>query len=197
MADDEIKKLSAEEYRVLMEEIYDNLPDDLQEAVVSLSTREFIKLVGEKSNLSPDKMAELEDETISVMLGITSPKEYVPNLGQRLNIDLKTAREMAEEINAQIFSKVRDSLKLIHGLTPESEVKTESIPISTPIPATPQPTQTPPAPPTPTPPSVSIGEEKISPFEAKTKQEIFRAAPEESKQSGYAGGADPYREQIE
>jgi hypothetical protein len=175
-----------------LSEAYDKLPDDLQNEVLSENTEKIIETIVKQNNLSEDKIIGLADETVYVMLSLTHPKEYIFNLSKRLGIDMATARKIAEEVNSQIFSKVRESLKKIHGIASDSPIAppTSSVASPTPIPV-------------PVPP-----EEKISPFEAKTKQEIFRAAPEESKQvdkievtnptiNGYSGGKDPYREPID
>ncbi len=176
-----------------LSEAYDKLPDDLQNEVLSENTEKIIETIVKQNNLSEDKIIGLADETVYVMLSLNHPKEYIFNLSKRLGIDMATARKIAEEVNSQIFSKVRESLKKIHGIASDA-------PVSPP----PPPPSVPPAPTSvPVPP-----EEKISPFEAKTKQEIFRAAPEESKQvdkievtnpaiNGYSGGKDPYREPID
>lgn len=173
-----------------LKEKYQKLPDDVREALYSESVANSILTIGESNNIDQYKITELADEVGLVMYGITNPKNFISNLSSRLGTDITIARKIAEEVNSQIFSKVRESLKKIHGIASDVPVAPSVVP---PIPS-------------PTPTSVSIApEEKISPFEAKTKQEIFRAAPEESKQievpnlppAGYSGGKDPYRESID
>ena len=51
-----------------------------------------------------------------VMLGVTHPNEFIANLAERLEVDKEKARAIAQEINEQIFKKVRDSLRKIHNM---------------------------------------------------------------------------------
>ena len=50
---------------------YQDLPEDLQKALVSSSFSNAITEVGKKNGLAIDKVGELADETGLVMLGIT------------------------------------------------------------------------------------------------------------------------------
>lgn len=189
-----------------LREIYLKLPEDLKDAIFSVNSAEAIQVIGKKYNLSIDKIGELADETGMVMLGITHPSDFIINVARRVYVDKETAGKIAEEINTQIFAKVRESLKKIHGVgeaptpsgvgAPTSDassgrsvgVKREDI-IK----------------------EIESGEENIppiiqgttqvqppanlptNPFEAKTKEEVFRMPPVEKK---YPSG-DPYREPLE
>ena len=48
-----------------------------------------------------------------VMLGVTHPNDFIGNLAERLEVDKEKARAIAQEINEQIFKKVRESLRKI------------------------------------------------------------------------------------
>jgi hypothetical protein len=172
-----------------LKEIYQKLPEDLKDAMFSVDSAEIIQSLGKKYNLAIDKTGELADETGLVMLGLTHPRDFISNLSQRLGVDKETARKIAEEINQQIFAKVRDSLKKIHGIgaaptqpPPKEEILKEIEKEE--IPEIFKGTTQPPAP---------SEVEGLHPFEAKTKEEVLRMPPEEKK---YPSG-DPYREPIE
>ncbi|KKS95533.1 hypothetical protein A3B05_00515 [Candidatus Giovannonibacteria bacterium RIFCSPLOWO2_01_FULL_43_160] len=92
------------------------LPDDLRKALFARSTTDTIQVVGKNAGLSIDKIGELADETGRVMLGITSPSDYVKNLVSRLSVNQEKAKAIAEEINQKVFQPVRESLKKIHGI---------------------------------------------------------------------------------
>ncbi|HDO23727.1 MAG TPA: hypothetical protein ENG99_00745 [bacterium] len=102
-------------------EIYQKLPEDLKDAILSVDSANVIQQVGKKYNLMIDKIGELADETGMVMFGVTPPKDFISNLSRRLGGDRETARKIAEDINKQIFAKVRESLKKIHNITGTSE----------------------------------------------------------------------------
>ncbi len=106
------------------------LPNDVREAILSVNTAEVIKQTADKYKLMIDKAGQLADETGLVMLGLTHPNQFIADLAERLEIDKKLAKEIAEEINSRIFFPVRENLKKIHQiaagtLIPESEVGAE------------------------------------------------------------------------
>lgn len=184
-------------------DFYKNLPKDLQEAILSVDSAEKIRAIGEKYHLAIDKMGEMADETGLVMLGLTSPREFIPNLASRLNVDKEMARKIAEEINGQVFVRVRESLKKVHAIKEEgggkeehpqkaeilNEIEKEDGKEETPsilkgiaVPPAPSEVEV------PAPSEVEVPH----PFEAKIKNEVFRIPPEERKYKG----SDPYKEPI-
>ncbi len=137
-------------------ESYQNLPKDIQDAILSVDTADIIREIGENHKLMIDKIGELADETGLVMLGFTHPSEFIPHLSERLDVDRTLAKEIAEEINTKIFFPIRENLKKIHAMEETrlaeempSEVK---ISPSEPIPEKEMP-QVMPAPETPTSPA--------------------------------------------
>lgn len=164
-------------------EMYKKLPEDLRNAIFSVEMTEAVKKIGEKYQLAIDKIGALGNETGMVMLGVTHSRDFIVNLGNRLNVDKETARKIADEINTQIFSKVRESLKKIHGGEEVKEgVEKEEILKEIEKPEMPEILQ-----------GMHEPTKPESSFELKTKEDIFRMPPEESK---YPQG-DPYREPIE
>ncbi|PIR70318.1 MAG: hypothetical protein COU46_02120 [Candidatus Niyogibacteria bacterium CG10_big_fil_rev_8_21_14_0_10_42_19] len=92
------------------------LPQDLRDAVFSEEISVTITAIGKKYNFLLDKIGELDDEAMNVVFGITHPKDFISNLETRLKIDRKTAGEIANEINQQVFLKLRESLKKVHKI---------------------------------------------------------------------------------
>ena len=160
------------------------LPEDLKNAIFSIDSAETIQAIGKKSNLPIDKIGELADETGLVMLGLTHPNNFISNLAERLKLDKESARKIAEEINTQIFAKVRESLKKIHGVETLSQGEDTREQILKEIERDETKEEI---------PGILKGTTELHPFEAKTKEEVLRLPPEEKK---YSGG-DPYREPIE
>ncbi|KKT29755.1 hypothetical protein A3G55_04495 [Candidatus Giovannonibacteria bacterium RIFCSPLOWO2_12_FULL_44_25] len=117
--------------RQAISEALEKLPEDLRGALFAPETTDAVQAVGKKAELTIDKIGELADETGLVMLGITSPSDYVKNLTSRLAVPAEKARAIAEEINKKVFQPVRESLKKIHGLgapptPPSSTLSVES-----------------------------------------------------------------------
>lgn len=116
-----------------LRERYLKLPKQLQDALFSVDSAEAVRQIGEKYKLMIDKIGLLADETGYVMLGITHPKDFISKISERLQVDQKTARLLAEEINEKIFAPVREHLKKLHGLgeeikKPKPEPKLEFAP---------------------------------------------------------------------
>ena len=167
---------------------FKNLPRDLKEAIFGVDTADAIQSIGKKHALTIDGVGQLADEVGLFMLGFTKPEDFVGVLQNRLAVDFETARGITEDLNVQIFAKVRDSLKRAHAME-ENHV----VPI---------PPQTPPRPaevrqpaneggPPPFAPTPSA-----SPFESKLQEKVFSAQKELSEareQKIYPGGRDPYR----
>jgi len=199
--------------------MYENLPEDLKDAIFSVDMTEIIKKIGEKHGLHIDKIGELGNETGMVMLGVTSPKDFIPNLSKRIGGDKENLRKIAEEVNAQIFRRVRESLKEIHQMGSAKPAPVQPAKEEVKSMASSETAQS----------DIAQGEEKSGtdampkifggvskpepiidseplpgPFEAKTGEGVFRMPVEESKQeepenkpdTPYSAG-DPYREPVE
>jgi len=109
-------------------EAYKKLPKDIQEAITGVNTSTMIQALGNKYSLTSDKITNLADQTGLVMLGLSPAKDFIINIARNVYIDKETARKIAADINTQIFSKIRDSLKKIHGTLGEEETKIETPP---------------------------------------------------------------------
>src|SRR3989338_3925454 len=96
--------------------IYSKLLNDIKEAIFSVDVSDKIIDIGKKHKLAVDKIGIIGNETSRVMLGVTHPNEFISNLTERLEVDKEKARAIAQEINEQIFKKVRDSLRKIHNM---------------------------------------------------------------------------------
>src|SRR3989344_1961759 len=90
--------------------------DNVQKAVASVEVTKQIQTIGQKHQLHVDTVGALLDETQRVMKGGTHPKDYIRNLTKRLSVQDAKAKEIAVDINEQIFRPVRESLKKIHKI---------------------------------------------------------------------------------
>ena len=153
---------------------FKNLPQDLKDVIFDVDSPNIIRAIAKKYGLQIDQAGELADEIGLLMLGITHPRDFVASLAKRLGTDSETTKKIAEEINAQIFSKVKESLKKIHSV----EDKTEIIPSAAAVP-TPK-----------------------TPFEQKLEEKIFKPGlpaivkevEQAKKENRYPDKADPYKE---
>ena len=97
-------------------QMYDNLPEDLKDVIFGLEMNEIVEKIGRENQLNIEQIGDLANETGMVMLGVTHPNEFIGNLADRLEVDKEKARAIAQEINEQIFKKVRESLLKIHNI---------------------------------------------------------------------------------
>jgi len=99
------------------------LPDDVQKAIASVAVTKQIQAIGQKHQLHVDTVGALLDETQRIMKGETHPKDYIRNLTKRLSVQDTKAKEIAVDINEQIFRPVRESLKKIHKIGEETSAE--------------------------------------------------------------------------
>ncbi len=179
-------------------ETYKKLPKDLQDAIFSVDTAEAIRKIGEKHKMMIDKIGILANETGLGMLGLVHPNQFIVRLSVRLGTDKDISREIAQDINLQIFSPVRENLKKIHDTEEEvkfKEIHAEFKPLKpwpeiispkkeeVPVPILPE---------TKISPIIEEKKEGIKPigiFEAKTKEGIFHSPAQIVEKP-----IDPYRE---
>jgi len=100
-------KLTSEQIK----ERFEKLPKEMREAIFSVDSSEAIQAIGKKYKLAVDKIGELADEIGLVTIGATPSHNFVSNLSRRLGVDREKARKIAQEINEQVFAKIREKLK--------------------------------------------------------------------------------------
>ena len=182
-------------------ELFEKLPQDIKEAMYGVDSSETIQSISKKYNLLIDKMGILSEETGLVMLGLTHPKDFIPKLVLRLGVDQTTAKSIAQDVNEQIFKKVRESLMKIHGLgeapTPlkaDVGAKTEKPEVKVEVKVEPKPLEirpVPPAPPAALPVEPAPLEEKPGmTFTEKSHESIFRTPSEVHEMDGKTLGAE-------
>lgn len=103
-----------------LEEKFKTLPPDVQHAITSVDIARQLTDIGKKHHLHVDQLDELFDEAGLVMLGLTKPRDLIKNLRRRVSISDDESRAVVHEIDVQIFSPIRESLKKIHGVNDAS-----------------------------------------------------------------------------
>jgi hypothetical protein len=87
------------------------LPDDVRQAVQSADMAKKIEALGAKYKLHVDQVGELEDETLMTMLGFTTLESFEQRAATALHLPAETAKQVAEDVNRDIFLAVRASLR--------------------------------------------------------------------------------------
>ncbi len=110
-----LKMLSGKISEKELQSRFDKLPYTLKTALRSVDSAKKVVDIGRKYALHVDKLGELGAETGLVILGITHPAQFLPRLTRRLGTSEEKVRPIAQEINTEIFLKIREALKQING----------------------------------------------------------------------------------
>lgn len=132
------------------------LPEDIQEAILSSEFEKTIQQIGSKHGLHIDQMGALGDETMLVMLGFTKADDFAKNVASATHVPIGDAEKLMEEVGSEVFLPIRESMKAFAEKQKQVAEETEEVPgeaATTPAPATIAAT-----PPTPVPPKPSAGE---------------------------------------
>ncbi len=129
----ELDPISIDDYRAGLSEMnvaLAKLPADLREIILSTDTADYIQNIGKKYNLRIDQMGGLDDEVGAVLVGETRSEEFIDKIKDRLQIDQATASAIAQEVNEQIFVKIREALRnLPSSATPEASQDQNAPPV--------------------------------------------------------------------
>ena len=194
---------------------FDSLPEDIKSLVYSSDMLTTIQKIGQQYKLHIDQLDVLEAETADVMTGFTEPENFASSIAERLAIDKQTADKIAQDINDQLFVKIRESMKKTYEQQKTGNEKPTTPTPPTPVPPTPAPQVKPVVPPQPSPaqkpPTITLADLALSqktvsmppkpasggqllassnttPNQSAPKQEVVKPPPYK---------ADPYREPAE
>ncbi len=148
---------------------FGKLPSDIQEAMFSVDSAKIMKDIADKNDLHIDQAGALVDETGKLMMGETTPSNFVGSVEKHVRVDANTARSIAEEVNKRIFKPIRESLKEMYHIGNGSGDNTQPAKKSEES-------------------SEESGEEKDHSEEGKVKT---------TKDTQSMASSDPYRETIE
>jgi len=107
--------------RPQIDELFEKLPNNIQEVLDSYETILFLKQIEKKYILDREQTKELSAEMGMLMLGASSPQRFIPNIQESMGIPEETAKAIASEVNEKIFRPVKESLKQLHSLSKKEE----------------------------------------------------------------------------
>lgn len=111
-----------------------DLPDEIQNFIVSEETFEKIKELCQKYRLTDEESALFEDLVGKTLMGIIPEDRLIETLEKTLQVSEKTAKFMREDFNDKIFSKLqkmaRDSFEKEKGAKKESSPEERLVPMS-------------------------------------------------------------------
>jgi hypothetical protein len=105
-----------------LRELYDNLPDDLQEAVFSEEKGEMVVDICKENGIDDDNVISQVLKSVGyVFLGLVSPDEFENFLKEEVGIKMGAARQIALRIKRDVFMPLKKSLELLYNI----EIKME------------------------------------------------------------------------
>lgn len=97
-----------------LEERFRRLPPELRSALFGVDVAETMSEIGKKYGLNIEQTGFVAEETGYVILGLRRPQEFTRAISERLKIDIEKTRNIAHDINLEIFAPLRESLKTAH-----------------------------------------------------------------------------------
>lgn len=101
------------ETKEILKNQFKKLPKDIQDAILAVDLRSKMQFITKKNNLHIDQAEALENEAVFVMLGLEHPSNLVANIAKHVEVSGEKAEAIEEDLNREIFLKVRESLKKI------------------------------------------------------------------------------------
>jgi hypothetical protein len=101
---------------------YDSLPVQVKDAIFAQATAEKMSAIGKKHGLLIDAIGTIATVTGYVMVGLLNPQSFTARLAEELGIPALKAREIAEDINEQVFKPIREHMLKIHDMPAEADV---------------------------------------------------------------------------
>lgn len=97
----------------ILNDRFEQLPEDVRKAIIATPWKERLSQISDKHNLHIDQAGRLGEETVIVMFGLEHPDNLIPNIAKHIGVSEEKAEAIAEDLNREIFLKVRESLKKI------------------------------------------------------------------------------------
>lgn len=110
---DEIEA-SLDEKTIEIQTNFHALADELRAHFASVETAKAISIIGAKHQFAHDKIKQFSHITAMILLGETNIVDFVKTLQEKCGLEEEPARELARDINQEIFLPVKESLKKLH-----------------------------------------------------------------------------------
>lgn len=117
--------LTMNDTKEILKNQFKKLPKDIQDAILAVDLRSKMQVITKKNNLHIDQAGVLENEAVFVLLGLEHPSGLVANIAKHAEVSEEKAEAIAEDLNREIFLKIRESLKKIFEEKNETAGETE------------------------------------------------------------------------
>jgi len=99
-----------------LENIYEKLPEELQEAVFSVETSQDIVETGERYGVIDERLNTIAERVGFVLMGLILPQEFSEVIEKETGLPKTVAEAIARDLNRTIFYPVRPALEQLHRM---------------------------------------------------------------------------------
>jgi len=110
-----------------MWDIYEKLPEDLQQAVWSPETAEHVRNACKRSSVEQDKIPQVAKFTGRVLMGLLTPEEFKIRLKEEVELSEEVIQNVFRGINRFVFMPVRETLSALYGIEIEPTKKPREV----------------------------------------------------------------------
>ena len=109
--------LEKENLKEKISQIYDNLPEEIKQALFSYENAILNLKICQKFGISEEKASRLSLLVGKVLLGILNPKDFSEKLSQDLEISPETSLKIFHLLSREVFFPLREKIKEAEKLT--------------------------------------------------------------------------------
>ena len=113
------KTMSQEYTKDQIWELYEQLPEELKDAIFSEKTADEIYMACDKNNVEKEKIPKVAKLTGNVMLGILPVQEFRIALEKEIALESETAKNVFSQIHRFVFFPVRNELNQLYKIQPK------------------------------------------------------------------------------
>jgi len=96
--------------------LYENLPEEIKEALFSFETAEAINNTCRKYGITDERVGKISDTTGQVLAGLLLPSELPKAIKKETNLPEVLVRAITQEINRFIFYPVKPALEQLYKM---------------------------------------------------------------------------------
>ncbi|MBI4123089.1 MAG: hypothetical protein HY458_01855 [Parcubacteria group bacterium] len=98
-------------------QIFEKLPDELQEAIFSVETADAIYNARLSQGVTDERGNRVAELTGQVLMGILLPEDFQKTLEKEVGLKKDAAANIARDITRFVFFPVKESLRQLHNIT--------------------------------------------------------------------------------
>ena len=108
-----------------LEKLFDQLPEELQEAVFSLETSENILNACRTYGVLTEGVSQIADFVGQVLMGLLPPSDFQKTIQGKVGLPEVLAKGITKEINRFVFYPLRPALEELYKIEITPPIKTE------------------------------------------------------------------------